>query len=75
MGPIPGYLSMTEAAKMKRVARDVIGRHARRGSFKTVRVAGRTLIVKDTRWRAWEPDRRRQRAILSGLRAAGRSRK
>jgi hypothetical protein len=63
------YFPITKAARLKRISRKTLWVHARRGSFDVVRVGGATLIVDNQRWRNWEPDRKRQRAILRGLRA------
>jgi hypothetical protein len=65
------YLSIMDAARAKRVDRHVILRHARAGRIDVVRIAGHPLVVANARWRQWEPDRARQRAILKGLRKSG----
>ncbi len=65
-------IPLTEAAKRKRVAPKTLWVHAKRGTFDTVQLAGRILIVDNERWRAWQPDRVRQKAILRGLRKRGR---
>ncbi len=61
-------IPITQGAKLKRCARKTLWQHVRAGSFDVVHIAGRTLIVDNAKWRAWEPNRIRQKATLRGLR-------
>ncbi len=66
-------IPVTKAARLKRVARKTLWAHAKAGSFDVLRVGNRIVAVIDNaRWRAWEPNRKRQRTILRGLRKRGR---
>lgn len=65
-------ITITQAARLKRCTAKTLWEHAKKGSFDTVRIAGRTLIVDNAKWRSWEPNRERQRAIFRGLRKARR---
>jgi hypothetical protein len=68
---MPGYLSLTAAARRKRLSRTAFWHHVRRGDIPTVQIAGRTVVVDGPAFRAWEPNRKRQRETLEGLRKAG----
>ena len=72
---IPGYLSLTEAAKVKRILRPVLWRHVRAGHLDSVLVAGRIFILDNDRYKAFDIDRRRQRDTIRGLRARGKVRR
>jgi hypothetical protein len=62
-----GYLSVTDAARRKRVNPNTITRVISRGQLDAVTIAGRLLVVDNTTFRTWEPDRTRQQAILDGI--------
>jgi hypothetical protein len=68
---VVGYLSMSQAARAKRVSRTTFWHAVRGGLIPTAEVAGRTVVVDGPAFRAWEPDRKRQRETLEGLRKAG----
>ena len=72
---IPGYLSLSEAAKQKRILRPVLWRHVRAGHLDSVLVAGRIFIVDNARFQAFDIDRQRQRDTIRGLRARGKVRR
>ena len=71
---IPGYLSLTEAARAKRILRPVLWRHVRAGHLDSVLVAGRIFILDNERFQAFDIDRERQRDTIRGLRTRGKAR-
>jgi hypothetical protein len=75
MTGIPGYLSLAQAARKKRVPRVTLWRHVRAGHVDSVLVADRIFILDNERFRSFDIDRRRQRDTLRGLRERGKTRK
>jgi hypothetical protein len=67
MKRLTGYLTISTAAAVKRVAWNTVRAAMRAGALDTVRLDHRPLVVANERFQQWGVNRKRQRRIRQGL--------
>jgi len=67
MERLTDYLTISAAARVKRVAWNTVRDAMRSGALDTVLLDHRPLVVANERFHGWDVNRKRQRRIKAGL--------